>query len=177
MTTYGYIRVSTQRQAEEGESLGAQRRTIEGYCLMKGLSKPQFFVEEGVSGSKPLSERPAGKQLLAALKPGDKIICTKLDRAFRSALDALDILDRFKSQGIALHLLDLGTDDVTGNGVSRLVFTILSAVAEAERDRIRSRITETKADHASAGGISVEAGRSAIASRRARAVPRRAARP
>jgi DNA invertase Pin-like site-specific DNA recombinase len=42
-------------------------------------------------------------------------------------------------------MIDLG-GDVTSNGISKLVFTILSAVAEAERDRIRERISEVKAD-------------------------------
>lgn len=63
---------------------------------------------------------------------------------FRSATDALRVLDDLKGRGIALHMLDLG-GDVTGNGVSKLVFTILSAVAEAERDRIRERIRDTRA--------------------------------
>jgi DNA invertase Pin-like site-specific DNA recombinase len=150
MAVFGYARVSTQRQAEEGESLGVQRRQIEGYASMLGLDKPQLFVEEGVSGSKPLSERAAAKQLLAALKPGDVIIAAKLDRMFRSALDALDNLNKLKAQGVALHLIDLG-GDVTGNGISRLVFTILSAVAESERDRIRGRVQETKADQRKRG--------------------------
>lgn len=150
MAVHAYVRVSTSRQAEEGESLGVQKRQIEGYASMLGLDKPRFFVEEGVSGSKPMSERPAAKQLLQALKPGDVVISAKLDRMFRSALDALDNLNRLKDQGVALHLIDLG-GDVTGNGISRLVFTILSAVAESERDRIRSRVTETKADQRKRG--------------------------
>jgi putative DNA-invertase from lambdoid prophage Rac len=150
MTTYAYCRVSTSRQAEEGESLGVQRRQIEGYATMLGLEAPQFFVEEGVSGSKPMNERPAAKQLLAVLKPGDVIVAAKLDRMFRSALDALDNLNSLKEMGVSLHLIDLG-GDVTGNGISKLVFTILSAVAESERDRIRSRVKETKADQRKRG--------------------------
>ena len=114
------------------------------------LGVPQFIVEEGVSGSRPMSERPVGKQLLAAIRPGDVVISAKLDRMFRSALDALDNLNKLKAQGVALHLIDLG-GDVTGNGISKLVFTILSAVAESERDRIRSRVTETKADQKKRG--------------------------
>jgi putative DNA-invertase from lambdoid prophage Rac len=43
-----------------------------------------------------------------------------------------------KQAGVSLHMIDLG-GDTTGNGVSKLVFTILSAVAEAERDRTRER--------------------------------------
>jgi putative DNA-invertase from lambdoid prophage Rac len=69
---------------------------------------------------------------------------------FRSALDALEVLGRLKQAGVALHMIDLG-GDTTGNGVSKLVFTILSAVAEAERDRTRERISEVKRDQRQRG--------------------------
>jgi hypothetical protein len=69
---------------------------------------------------------------------------------FRSARDALDVLDKLKGRGISLHMIDLG-GDVTGNGVLKLVFTILSAVAEAERDRTRERIQEVKKDQRDRG--------------------------
>lgn len=82
-------------------------------------------------GLEAMSERPVAKQLLAALKPGDVVIAAKLDRMLRSPLDALDNLNKLKAQG----LVDMG-----GAG------TILSAVAESERDRIRGRVLETKAD-------------------------------
>jgi putative DNA-invertase from lambdoid prophage Rac len=145
MAVYGYVRVSTDRQADDGESLGTQQRIIEGYAMMNGLALDKIFVERGVTGSKPLGERPEGARLLAALEVGDVVITSKLDRMFRSALDALDVLGRLKQRGVNLHMIDLG-GDVTGNGVSKLVFTILSAVAEAERDRIRERIRDVKSD-------------------------------
>jgi len=91
-----------------------------------------------VSGSVPLADRPEGQRLLATLQPGDTVITAKLDRAFRSAADALGTLEQLKEDKIGLHMIDLG-GDVTGNGISKLVFTILSAVAENERDRIRER--------------------------------------
>src|SRR5208337_2602801 len=145
MATYGYVRVSTQRQAEKGESLAVQQRQITGYTTMIGVAAPEFFVEEGVSGTKPLGERPAGKELLAKLERGDVIICAKLDRMFRSAVDALQMVKAFKEKGVSLHLIDLG-GDVAGNGISKLFFTIISAVAEAERDRIVQRILDVKTD-------------------------------
>ena len=150
MATYGYTRVSTARQADEGESLPEQERRLGGYAVSLGLSLDRLFVERGVSGSVPLAERPEGAALLAALKPGDTIITSKLDRMFRSALDALGILGRLKEQRVSLHMIDLG-GDVTGNGVSKLVFTILSAVAEAERDRTRERISDVKRDQRQRG--------------------------
>lgn len=145
MAVYGYTRVSTGRQAEEGESLGAQQRRIGGYAMTLDMTLGELFVERGVSGSVPLSERPEGAKLLALVKPGDVVITPKLDRMFRSALDALDVLAKLKERGVSLHMIDLG-GDVTGNGISKLVFTILSAVAEAERDRIRERIRDVKTD-------------------------------
>lgn len=127
-----------------------QQRQISGYVTMHGLTIERVFVKRGVSGSKPLAERPAGSALIAALKPGDIVITAKLDRMFRSALDALEMLGKLKAAGISLHMIDLG-GDTTGNGVSKLIFTILSAVAEAERDRTRERITEVKRDQRQRG--------------------------
>lgn len=150
VAVYGYVRVSTVRQAEDGESLDIQQRTIAGYALMHGLAVDQVFVERGVSGSKPLAERPEGAALLQLLRAGDTVITPKLDRMFRSALDALDVLGRLKKQDVSLHMIDLG-GDVTGDGISKLVFTILSAVAEAERDRIRERVATVKADQRARG--------------------------
>jgi DNA invertase Pin-like site-specific DNA recombinase len=150
MAVYGYGRVSTSRQADEGESLDVQERQIAGYALMQGLTVDRMFVERGVSGSTPLANRPQGADLLAALRPGDVIVTAKLDRMFRSALDALDVLAKLKARSVSLHMIDLG-GDVTGNGISKLVFTILSAVAEAERDRIRERISQVKADQKARG--------------------------
>src|SRR5260221_49937 len=107
-----------------------------------------MFIERGVSGSVPLSERAEGMALLAILKAGDVVITPKLDRMFRSALDALDVLAKLKARNVNLHMIDLG-GDVTGNGISKLVFTILSAVAENERGRVRERVRDAKRHRAS----------------------------
>ncbi|WP_425907602.1 recombinase family protein [Nitrobacter sp. TKz-YC02] len=148
MKVYGYCRVSTAEQANGGLSLDTQRQQITGYAMMKGWQVDGFFVEAGVSGSVPLADRPEGQRMLAALQPGDVVITAKLDRAFRSAADALGTLEQLKDDKVGLHMIDLG-GDVTGNGISKLVFTILSAVAENERDRIRERVRDAKRHRAS----------------------------
>ena len=150
MAIYGYCRVSTLKQANEGESLDVQRRQIEGYALMHGLTLAEVLIEEGVSGSVPVEERPVGGQLFAKLERGDIVIAAKLDRLFRSALDALKVVESLKGKGVKLHLLDLG-GDIAGNGISKLFLTIAAAFAEAERDRIRERISQVKADQKSRG--------------------------
>jgi putative DNA-invertase from lambdoid prophage Rac len=150
MRVFGYIRVSTGRQANEGESLDVQARQIDGYAQMNGWQIADTFREGGVSGSVPLAERVAGAAMLATLRPGDVVVASKLDRVFRSALDALRMVEVLRERGVSLHLLDLG-GDVSGNGLSRLFMTVAAAFAEAERDRIRERIATVKADQALRG--------------------------
>jgi putative DNA-invertase from lambdoid prophage Rac len=65
VAVYGYIRVSTDRQADEGESLGVQERTIAGCAMMHGMT---VNVERGVSGAKPIGQRPEGDKLLGILQ-------------------------------------------------------------------------------------------------------------
>jgi putative DNA-invertase from lambdoid prophage Rac len=150
MAVYGYARVSTLRQASEGESLDVQQRQLEGYAHMHGLTFTEIAVEEGVSGSVPVEQRPVGGALFAKLKAGDIVIAAKLDRLFRSALDALTVVESLKARGVKLHLLDLG-GDIAGNGLSKLFLTIAAAFAEAERDRIRERVSQSKADQKARG--------------------------
>jgi DNA invertase Pin-like site-specific DNA recombinase len=153
MAVYGYIRVSTDRQASEGESLDVQARQIEAYAQMQAPAPwkiAETFREEGVSGSTPLADRPMGARMLAQLKAGDVVLVAKLDRLFRSALDALRVVEDLRERGVSLHLLDLG-GDVSGNGLAKMFLTVAAAFAEAERDRIRERVTQTKRDQAARG--------------------------
>ncbi len=150
MAIYGYIRVSTIAQADAGESLKVQRRKIEARAQEQGWTLDQVFVERGVSGGKPFADRRQGKALLDVLAEGDVVIASKLDRMFRSASDALAIMEDFKRLGVGLYLLDLG-GEIGGNGIGAMGFTILTAVAQFERERIAERIAEVKADQRSRG--------------------------
>src|SRR4051794_14486633 len=88
--------------------------------------------------------------MLAKLKAGDIVIAAKLNRCFRLALDALNVVEQLKTRGVKLHLPDLG-GNIAGNGLSKLFLTIAAAFAEAERDRIRERITNVKQDQKARG--------------------------
>lgn len=151
MKVFLYCRVSTAEQASNGDSLPTQQQQATGYAMMKNWGIDAAFIETGVSGSVPLADRPEGAKLLASVRKGDVIITSRLDRMFRSAADALGTLEALKDQGVGLHMIDLG-GDVCGNGISKLVFTILSAVAENERERIRERIRDVKR-HLAAQGV------------------------
>ena len=142
----GYVRVSTDAQAEDGQSLEVQQRQLEGWAMQRGQVLDEVHVEAGVSGAVPFDERPEGGKLWAQLQNGDTLVAAKLDRMFRRAADCLDVVETFKARGVSLFLLDLngGADDVSGNGIARLFLTIVSAFAEFERDRIGERIRATK---------------------------------
>ena len=141
-----YCRVSTDAQAEDGQSLDVQQRQLEGWAMQRGQQLDEVVVEAGVSGAVPFHERPEGTKLWASLQRGDTLVAAKLDRMFRSASDCLAVVEAFKARGVSLYLLDLngGADDVSGNGIARLFLTIVSAFAEFERDRIGERIRATK---------------------------------
>jgi DNA invertase Pin-like site-specific DNA recombinase len=151
VTVYGYVRVSTAEQSN-GSSLDEQARRIHGVALTRGEDITRVFADPGVSGSIPLEQRPAGRELVAMLRPGDTVVVAKLDRAFRSAADALTRADAWKKQGVRLIVADMGTDAVTDNGAAKLFFTVLAAVAEFERERLRERIAEGRRGKAAKGG-------------------------
>lgn len=142
MNVFAYLRVSTARQSEDGMSIEVQEQQLEAYANLHNLSVNRWLRDRGVSGSIPLIDRPMGKELLEGVQAGDVVIAAKLDRMFRNARDALNTLEALKKKGVSLHFIDLGGD--VCNGIGKLVFTILSAVAEQERTRIKERISEAK---------------------------------
>lgn len=144
-TYYGYIRVSTLQQANDGDSLETQLKQITSYASLKGYDIPteNFITERGVSGSVEFEKRPEGLKLFKRLETGDVLIFSKLDRAFRNTRNALNTLHELKLRGISVHFIDLG-GDVTNDGIGSVIFTILSAFATFERERIATRIREVK---------------------------------
>jgi putative DNA-invertase from lambdoid prophage Rac len=97
MAVYGYCRVSTESQAEEGVRLDEQQRRIEGRALEMAWQVDEIFVESGVFGSTPFAKRPEGGRLYRLLHAGDIVIAAKLDRVFRSAGDAQDVIRDFSA--------------------------------------------------------------------------------
>ena len=145
MTTYGYTRVSTAEQANNGDSLETQQKIIIGYAHSKGedVDSSNIFVEAGVSGSTEFKKRPEASKLFDLLQSGDMLIVPKIDRGFRNIRDALNTLHELKERGVSVHFIDLG-GDATCNGISQILFTILGAFADFERTRIAQRISEVK---------------------------------
>lgn len=147
MQARGYCRVSTDRQARDGESLAAQRDAIERYCAARGLQLARVHVDEGWSASLPLGRRPAGRELLDALDAGhvDAIVVIRWDRAFRDVMDGLSVHHRIEQAGAELHLVRTGglADASTPHG--RAMMQMMGVYAELELAQTRERTREVLA--------------------------------
>jgi len=147
----GYIRVSTDEQAEHGVSLAAQRRKIRAQCEAQGYELVRIESDEGVSGTVPPSQRPALSQALASIESGeaDGLCCIKLDRLSRRTRDILELADDADRNGWRLDVIQERLD--TGSPVGKFTLTILAGLAELERDQIALR-TQDAVDHVAKEG-------------------------
>jgi putative DNA-invertase from lambdoid prophage Rac len=146
--TFGYVRVSSDMQAEQGQSLDVQQRQLEGWAQMCGRQLDQIVIEPGVSAGIEFAKRPEGSKLWVELRKGDMLVAPKMDRMFRNSRDCLNAVHAMRQRGISFRLLDLGggMDELTANGQSAffLQVMVMAAVAEFERDRIGERIRAVK---------------------------------
>ena len=145
--TIAYIRVSSQRQVDEGNSLEAQKRRIIQLAQFKGLSiaPEDFLIEKGVSAGIPLSERPMGRVLRRKLLSGEysNLISMKLDRLFRITTDMLLTVQEVEDMGVRLLIADLGGEAIdTSTSTGRFMLTIFGGIAEMERGLISERTQE-----------------------------------
>ena len=139
-----YIRVSSQRQVDEGVSIDAQEDRIREYARFKGLDldDADILIERGVSGGIPLWERPVGRNLKQKLMRGGfgHVITMKLDRMFRLVPDALLTVDELANAGISLHIIDLNGEALdTSSSFGRFFLIVMAGLAEMERGLISER--------------------------------------
>ncbi len=120
----GYARVSTEEQ-----NLDLQIEALtEAGC-------DRIVTDQAQSGAKAAESRPGFSEAMDLLGPGDLLVVWKLDRVGRSIADLIHLLKLFGDRGIEFRSLTDGIDTTTAGG--RLVFHIMGALAEFERDLIQ----------------------------------------
>lgn len=132
---YGYARVSTVYQANEGNSLEAQERALKD-------AGAEIVYSDAYTGTK--IERPNFEILISNLKSGDMLIVTKLDRIARSVNQGLELIQKLLKKGVRINILNMGVYE-NDAPQAKLMLTIMLAYAEFERDMIIERTTEGKA--------------------------------
>ncbi|WP_026556953.1 recombinase family protein [Arthrobacter sp. 35W] len=125
----GYARVSTNEQ-----DLTAQRNGL----VALGVPEGRIYVDHGLTGRN--RDRPGLGQALAAVRAGDTLVVTKLDRLARSLPDARDIIEDLTKREVKLSIG--GSIHDPTDPVGRLLFNVLAMVAEFESDLIRARTRE-----------------------------------
>ena len=131
---FGYIRVSTRKQARDGNSLEAQREAL----TAAGAEK---IYTDTFTGTK--MERPEWDKLRAQLRRGDVLIVTRLDRLARSVSQASGLITDMIDEGVTIHVLNLGI--LSNDSVNTLLRNVLLSFAQFERDMIVQRTQEGKA--------------------------------
>lgn len=138
MKLVGYIRVSTEEQAQHGASPADQERQLAAYCDLHGHELITIYYDRGVSGSVPIIKRPGAslaiKRAIGAMADG--ILVTRLDRLFRNTLDGLQFFDA----GNAVVSIHEHIDATTAIG--RLQLTIQMATAQYEREITAERVKQ-----------------------------------
>jgi DNA invertase Pin-like site-specific DNA recombinase len=137
MTTYAYLRVSTDRQDVDN-----QRHGILEYANARNLSGLQF-VEDAASGRKRWKERKLGAMLEGATA-GDVVLFAEVSRMARSTIQVLEILEFCAERKIAVHIAkqNMIFDDSLN---SKITATVLGLAAEIEREFISLRTKEALA--------------------------------
>jgi DNA invertase Pin-like site-specific DNA recombinase len=137
MKAIGYVRVSTEKQADRGVSLDAQAQKIRAMSVVHSAELLEIIVDGGES-AKSL-QRPGMERLLALVdgKKVQAVIVAKLDRLTRSVKDLCELLERFERRGVALISVAESLD--TSSAAGRLVLNIMTAVSQWEREAIGER--------------------------------------
>lgn len=136
----GYVRVSTNDQADSGLSLEHQEQKIRAMAEMRDVQLLEIIVDAGLS-AKTL-DRPGIQRVLAMIDAGsvDAIIVLKLDRLTRSVRDLGAIIDRIERRDVALMSVYEYIDSSTANG--RLMLNMLGSIAQWEREAIGERTAD-----------------------------------
>ena len=136
MRAVAYVRVSTKEQDE-----GNQRQAIEEFARARNIDIVGWFVDKGVSGSKKFIEREGARALIQYISMNnvDAVIVFAIDRLGRNMEDTVNTIRELEDKGIRVISVKEDFLQTMDPNIRKLILSILSWVAEFERQRIRER--------------------------------------
>lgn len=137
----GYVRVSTEEQAQHGVSLAAQRDRLAAHSSAHGYELIAVEADEGMSGKIDPRKRPGLCRALDQIREGgaDGLVFLKLDRLSRSVRDILKLADEAKRRG--WHIASVAEHIDTSTASGKFTLGVLALLAEMERDQVSERTT------------------------------------
>jgi site-specific DNA recombinase len=155
MKVLGYVRCSTEEQVVDGVSLAAQRGRIEAWCQATDAELVQVVEDGGISGTRPLAERPGGAQVASLLERRNPdievVVIVRLDRLARNAADALHWLHKFAKGSVGLVSIDDRLDLGTPQG--RAMAGMAAIFGSLERELVAQRTADALAELRSQGKV------------------------
>jgi len=137
LVAVGYVRVSTEGQAQDGISLEAQQAKIRAWSEVTGYELLHIHVDAGISGCRSDNRPGLQEALTQACKQKAALVVYSLSRLARSTKDAIVISERLGKSGADLVSLSERIDTTTAAG--KMVFRMLAVLAEFERDQVSER--------------------------------------
>jgi site-specific DNA recombinase len=132
----GYVRVSTDKQVEEGISLDAQIAKIEQWASLNDYELVKIYSDEGITGAS-LNKRDGMLEALKRIKKGMAFICYSLSRISRDTIDTIQISRTIEQAGADLVSLSEKIDTTGASG--KMIFNMLAVLNQFERDQTAER--------------------------------------
>lgn len=114
MTIYAYCRTSELEAAMEKDELDGilepEMLSIQTYCLQRSWFMTENIRDDNCNWNQEFRKREQGKKLLSEVKPGDVILCSKLERIVSSSHEAVKLVGLLREKTVRLHVVELGGD-------------------------------------------------------------------
>ena len=146
-----YIRVSTEEQANEGQSVAAQTETLTRFCKLYDIEIFDIYRDLGISGKDTIN-RPGLQRMLKEGMEGkfNMVLVWKISRLSRNLKDLLQVIDQLERSGIVFSSYSEKFD--TSTAVGRMTLQLLGSIAEFERNTIIDNIKLGLQEYARKGG-------------------------
>ncbi|MBE6528603.1 MAG: recombinase family protein [Thermoplasmata archaeon] len=136
MTTVAvYIRVSTEEQAIEGFSLGAQEKELRAHCEVMDYTIYKLYIDDGYSGRN--TRRPGYRQMMEDIDSWDAIVVLKMDRIHRNTRNFIEMMDILNKKH--KNFISKQEKFVTNTAMGRFVMEMIQSIAQLESEQIGER--------------------------------------
>ena len=130
-----YVRVSTEEQAAEGYSIGAQKEMLQDYCIVEGWEVAGVYEDDGYSGRSV--KRPADQRMMSEMDSWDVLLVIKMDRIHRNSRNFMNMMEVLSKHGKMFVSQSEALD--TTNALGRFVVDMIQRLAQLESEQIGER--------------------------------------
>ena len=130
-----YVRVSTEEQAAEGYSIGAQKEMLQDYCIVEGWEVAGVYEDDGYSGRSV--KRPAYQRMMSEIDSWDVLLVIKMDRIHRNSRNFMNMMEVLSKHGKMFVSQSEALD--TTNALGRFVVDMIQRLAQLESEQIGER--------------------------------------